>query len=62
MPVRSTSAREDWITDAELRHRLRYSKSTIQRLRARGLPCLGQGRLRRFHWPTVCDWLAERRA
>jgi hypothetical protein len=62
MPVRSTSAREEWITDSELRHRLRYSKSTIQRLRARGLPCLGRGRLRRFHWPTVCDWLAEHRA
>jgi hypothetical protein len=57
----ATTAR-DWITEAELRHRLRYSNSTMRGLRLRGMPYMGGGRLRRFHWSTVCDWLAERRA
>jgi hypothetical protein len=49
------------ITERELRHRLRYSKSTMKRPRLRGMPYMGGGRLRRFHWTTVCDSLKARK-
>ena len=51
---------DEWLTEPELRQRLHYSKSTIVRLRKRGLPCIGSERLRRYHWPTVLKWLSER--
>jgi hypothetical protein len=48
-----------WLTEPELRQRLQYSRSTITRLRTRGLPCVGRDRLRRYHWPSVLHWLSE---
>jgi hypothetical protein len=47
-----------WLSEPELRQRLRYSRSTITRLRKRGLPCVGHDRLRRYHLPTVLQWLS----
>jgi len=54
-----TPAGDVWVTEPELRRRLGYSPSTIRRLRKRGMPCVGRDRLRRYHWPTVLQWLAE---
>jgi phage terminase Nu1 subunit (DNA packaging protein) len=48
-----------WLSEPELRAYLSYSASTIQRLRKRGLPCVGSDRLRRYHLATVMKWLAE---
>lgn len=48
-----------WLTEPELRGYLSYSASTIQRLRKRGLPCVGSGRLRRYNLRVVLRWLAE---
>jgi hypothetical protein len=48
-----------WLSEPDLRQYLGYSSSTVRRLRARGLPCVGQNRLRRHHLPTVVKWLAE---
>jgi hypothetical protein len=50
---------DEWLDEPTLRRRLRYSRSTIIRLRRRGMPCVGSDRLRRYHWPTVLRWLAE---
>jgi hypothetical protein len=50
----------EWLTEPELRQRLRFSKSTLRRLRQRGLPCVGAGRLRRYCLATVLKWLSER--
>jgi predicted DNA-binding transcriptional regulator AlpA len=48
-----------WLSEPELRQRLQYSRSTITRLRKRGMPCVGRDRLRRYHLPTVLQWLSE---
>jgi len=47
-----------WMTAPDLRDYLDLSPSTLRRLVARGLPCVGTGRLRRFHVPTVVKWLS----
>ena len=46
-----------WLTEPQVRRQLQLSASTIRRLRTRGLPCIGQYRLRRYHLPTVLQWL-----
>jgi len=56
---RPTGSVGEWITEPELRQRLRYSASTIRRLRKDGLPYVGSDRLRRYHWPTVLQWLSN---
>jgi hypothetical protein len=56
----TTAPVDEWLSERELCQRLHYSKSTITRLRKRGLPCIGTDRLRRYHWPTVIKWLSER--
>ena len=48
-----------WLSEPQLRQRLQYSRSTITRLRNRGLPHVGRDRLRRYHLPSVLQWLAE---
>lgn len=48
-----------YLSEPELRTYLRYSPSTIRRLRKKGLPCVGTDRLRRYHLGTVLEWLGE---
>jgi hypothetical protein len=48
------------VNDTELRRRLGYSSTTIRRLRAKGLPSIGQDRLRRYDWSAVVLWLSQR--
>jgi hypothetical protein len=55
-----TDPPDEWLSEPELRERLHYSKSTVTRLRKRGLPSIGTDRLRRYHWPSVIEWLSER--
>jgi hypothetical protein len=51
---------DEWISDTEVRRRLTYSRTTLARLRKRGLPYIGRDRLRRYHWPTLLTWLSQR--
>lgn len=48
-----------WVSQPELRRLLAYSATTVRRFRQRGLPCVGQNRLRRYHLPTVLHWLSK---
>lgn len=48
-----------YLSEPELRTYLGYSPSTIRRLRRKGLPCVGEGRLRRYHVGTVIQYLSE---
>ncbi len=48
-----------WYTEPDLRLWLSISRDTFRRWRKRGLPCIGSGRLRRYHGPTVVDWIAN---
>jgi hypothetical protein len=50
-------ATDEWFKEPELRILLMISRDTFRRWRQRGLPCLGAGRLRRYHWPTLLEWL-----
>jgi len=50
-------ADDEWFKEPELRILLMISRDTFRRWRKRGLPCLGAGRLRRYHWPTLLAWL-----
>ena len=61
MPISpiSMSVSDEWLSEPDLCKRLNYSKSTITRMRKRGMPCVGTARLRRYHLPTVLRWLAE---
>ena len=59
MSERNPMTEDIWLSEPELRQHLKYSRSTIARLRKRGLPCIGSDRLRRYHLPTVLQWLAE---
>jgi biotin operon repressor len=52
-------AEDTWLSEPDLRARLGFSRSTIRRLRERGLPHIGRGQLRRYHLPTVLQWLSE---
>ena len=59
IPSLPTIPTEDvWLSEPKLDQRLGYSRSTLVRLRQRGLPHLGTGRRRRYHWPSVLTWLA----
>ena len=53
------NANDDWFKEPELRLYLMISRDTFRRWRKRGLPCLGSGRLRRYHWPTLLEWLKK---
>lgn len=57
----TTASEGDWISEPELRARLGYSRSTVARLRARGLPYVGRDRLRRYEWAVVLRWLSEQK-
>ncbi|UVT20115.1 MAG: helix-turn-helix domain-containing protein [Nitrospira sp.] len=50
-----------YLSEPDLRSYLGYSPSTIRRWRKKGLPCIGQDRLRRYHLASVLKWLKERR-
>jgi hypothetical protein len=50
---------DEWLSEPQLRERLKYSTATISRLRKRGLPHVGSGRLRRYSLPAVVQWLSE---
>ena len=56
-PQPTWKADDDWHKEPELRLWLMISRDTFRRWRQRGLPCLGTGRLRRYHWPTLLAWL-----
>lgn len=56
-PMLALSDEDVWLTEPELRELLRFSRSTLTRFRARGLPHVGEGRLRRYHLATVLDWV-----
>lgn len=47
-----------YLSEPELRSYLGYSPSTIRRLRHKGLPSIGQDRLRRYHIGIVLQWLS----
>ena len=49
-----------WLSGVELCHYLQFSPITLRRLRKRGLPSIGSDRLRRYHLPSVIQWLADR--
>ena len=46
-----------WFKEPELRICLMISRDTFRRWRAKGLPHIGKGRLRRYHWPTLLEWM-----
>lgn len=48
-----------WLSEPQLQVYLNFSKSTVRRLRQKGLPCLGRDRLRRYHLSTVLQWLLK---
>ena len=58
-PYITWKANDDWFKEPELRLYLMISRDTFRRWRKRGLPCLGSGRLRRYHWPTLLDWMTK---
>ena len=53
-------AKDTWIRRPELCQYLQFSPITLRRLRKRGLPSIGSDRLRRYHLPSVIQWLADR--
>jgi len=50
---------DSYMSKPELRTYLGYSASTIRRLRDKGMPSVGTGRLRRYHVGSVVLWLSE---
>lgn len=50
---------DHYLSEPELRTYLGYSSSTIRRFRRKGLPCVGKGRLRRYHVGSVIQWISE---
>ncbi len=53
------NANDDWFKEPELRLYLMISRDTFRRWRKRGLPHIGKGRLRRYHWTTLLEWLKK---
>jgi predicted DNA-binding transcriptional regulator AlpA len=50
------------LTVKELCHKLRCSRSTLDKLRTQGLPVISLGtRDLRFAWPEVYAWLQDRK-
>jgi hypothetical protein len=58
-PSTATSS-DEWLSEPAIRRRLGYSRSTFGRFRNRGLPHVGDGRLRRYSVPVVLEWLQQR--
>jgi hypothetical protein len=58
-PTNRQVSTDRYMSEPELRTYLGYSPSTMSRLRNKGLPCVGTGRLRRYHVSTVLQWLAQ---
>ena len=56
-PYETWKADDDWFKEPELRIYLMISRDTFRRWRKKGLPHIGKGRLRRYHWPTLLEWL-----
>jgi hypothetical protein len=50
---------DEWLSEPQLRERLQYSPATISRLRKRGLPHVGTGRMRRYPFQAVVRWLSQ---
>ena len=48
------------MTSAQLRSYLNISRSTLYRMIQDGIPCIGEGRLRRFDRDEVVQWYEER--
>lgn len=48
---------DEWLSEPQLSRWLNYSRTTVVRLRKKGLPHVGHDRLRRYHLPTVVQWL-----
>jgi hypothetical protein len=48
-----------WLSGPDLAAWLGFHKTTLLRLRKRGLPFVGSGRLRRYHVQTVIGWLSR---
>lgn len=49
-----------FVSGPDLAKYLGYSESTIRRYRQQGLPCVGKGRLRRYHIASVIQWISEK--
>lgn len=53
----SWNLHDEWFSEPELRLWLVISRDTFRRWRRQGLLCIGKGRLRRYHWPTLLAWM-----
>ena len=45
------------LTAAELQDVFQFSRATMYRLLAEGMPSIGKGRLRRFNFDAVLEWM-----
>ncbi len=50
---------DDWFKEPDLRFFLNISRDTFRRWRMKGLPHIGTGRLRRYHGPTLMEWMMK---
>lgn len=51
---------DDLLTQAELCKRLKISVMTVYRWRQEGMPHIKQGKVVRFEWDKVQNWLEQR--
>ena len=58
-PTNRQISTDRYMSEPELRAYLDYSASSIRRFRKKGLPCMGTGRLRRYHLGNVLQWLSS---
>jgi len=55
----TTETNQRWVGIGELMNRLSISRSTVNRMVKKGLPCLWIGSERRFNVARVLEWLEK---
>jgi len=59
--METTETNQRWVGSREIMDRFSVSRSTVNRMVKKGLPCLWIGGHRRFNVAEVVEWLEEQR-
>ncbi len=57
--LETTETNQKWVGIGELKNKFSISRSTVNRMVKKGLPCIWVGAERRFNVAQVMEWLEQ---